>query len=99
METFVGDTVKITLHTGIDLTSYSTLEIIYRKPDGTPGSWTAIIDPDRSTHMYYTTISTDLDQAGEWVLEAYAAGGGTVLHGLPVSFKVLVPLPSSVPSP
>lgn len=90
-EAFVGDTVTINLATSFDLTGY-TLKIMFQRPDGTIEHWDATIDPDDSTHMFYTTLDTDLDQSGEWLLQAYIDFGGIYLHGKWAKLTVLTPL-------
>jgi|WetSurMetagenome_2_1015567.scaffolds.fasta_scaffold207411_4 hypothetical protein len=90
-EVFIGDTVTIDLATTLVLTGY-TLKILYRKPDGTVGSWDATISSTDSTHLYYTTLDSDFDQEGIWLLQSYIDYGGIYLHGQWVELKVLTPL-------
>lgn len=103
METFVGDTIKINLSTGIDLSGYDILHIKFRRPDGTFGRWIAAVDAV-ITHMVYTTKPTDLDMPGKWTVQAHvedAALPETDLHGEFVEFDVLTPFieAHSTPAP
>jgi hypothetical protein len=68
---YVGDArVRITLRTGIDLSTSPTLEIAFRRPDNTEGVWPAqIVDGDNQA-IYVDTEPETLDQAGQWRLQA-----------------------------
>jgi len=91
METFVGDSVTITLSTSIDLTDYTEARIKYEKPDKTTGYWTP--DTVLSTVMSYDTNTDTLDQKGTWRLQAYVVFAGDVrLHGKWAEMKVYNPL-------
>lgn len=92
METYVGDTLKLIINTGIDISGYSTLCIKYRKPDGTIGTWAATIDPSDNKKMIYTCDTEDLDQAGEWVVQASVEEGAQQLNGRWIRFDVHEPL-------
>lgn len=90
METFVGDSVKITLSTGIDLVGHTQLLIKYEKPDKSTGSWTPVFDG--SDGMEFNTVTSTLDQRGTWRLQAFAAFGAARLHGKWAELKVFAPL-------
>jgi hypothetical protein len=60
--------LTLTLDTGRDLTGASNPKILYQKPDGTKGEWTATISGQSLT---YAVINTDIDQAGVWKLQTY----------------------------
>lgn len=92
METFVGDTPKIVLQTGIDLSVYSTLLIKFRRPDGTYGAWTASLSSEDNTWMEYTTLDTDLNLPGIWALQSHVMGIGIELHGKWVDIQVYTPI-------
>lgn len=98
MDTFVGDTIRININTGIDISGYSILCIKYRKPDGTTGAWTATIDPTDSTRMYYDCDTEDIDIAGEWVIQASVEEGALQLNGRWVRFDVYGPLLEECPA-
>jgi len=97
METFVGDTIRIILQTGIDLTGYTTLWIKYKKPDLSTGHWVATKDGTEDTWMYYDTLETDLDMPGIWTIQAYAESSR--LHGLWANFQVHQPIPDTTVPP
>jgi hypothetical protein len=99
LETFVGDTVLLSVSTDIALSAYSAWIIKFRRPDGTTGYWTASIDPDDSNRMIYATSPTDLNMEGLWVLQAHVEGVDTALHGLWVGLRVHDPLPETTASP
>jgi hypothetical protein len=66
---YVGDArVRITLETGIDISSAPELAIAFQRPDGTSGVWTAQLDGTED--MYVVTEPDTLDQAGAWRLQA-----------------------------
>jgi hypothetical protein len=92
METFVNDTVQLTIDTNIDISGYATLLIRYRKPNGVIGCWTATICPTDVNCMYYICVDGDLDIPGEWLIQAQAKDVGVKLTGLWVSFQVHDPL-------
>lgn len=99
METFVGDTVILSVDAGIDLSTYASLYIKFQRPNGTVGFWPATIDPLDNTLMNYTTDVNDLNLAGEWTVQAHAEEPGTHLHGRLTTFDVLVPIPESSTPP
>ena len=90
MEAFVGDTVKISLDTNVDLTAATALLIKYKKPDATTGSWTPILDGTYG--VQFNTITSTLDQRGTWTLQAYAEFGAARLHGKWEELKVFAPI-------
>lgn len=89
METFVGDTVRIVLDTDMDISGYGTMKIVYRKPNGFTGVWTASLYPGTTDSMLYEATETDLDIPGTWAVQAYIADTGFRLHGLWAEFTVL----------
>lgn len=101
METFVGDTIEINVETGIDLSSYATLQIKFRRPNMSMGIWAATIDPADDTRMYYETDETDLNMEGTWYLQANAKNGAPAvdLHGQWVPIKVQTPFADTTSSP
>jgi len=93
MATYVGDIgKKIILETGQDLSAATILRIKYKKPNGTNGYWSATIESNVSNvlaNMFYITVAaTDLDQAGKWQLQAYAATPAWTLSGKTVAMKI-----------
>lgn len=88
METFVNDTIKLTVNTNIDISGYATLQIRYRKPGGTTGCWAATICPTDNECMYYDLAIGDLDQVGQWLIQGIALDAGARLTGRWCSFYV-----------
>jgi len=68
--------LKIILNTG-NIADLTTLKILYQKPSGTSGEWTAVAESASS--LSYTTQAGDIDEAGNWKLQAY--GEGTAWQG------------------
>lgn len=92
METFVNDTIQLTIDTNIDISGYATLQIRYRKPDGTTGCWAATICPTDNNCMFYICNIDDLDIPGEWLLQGIALDAGVRLTGRWAAFQVHNPL-------
>lgn len=65
---YVDDTPRIELDLLTDLSTSTVQNILYKKPDGTEGTWTADIE---YTKLYYQSVAGDIDQAGKWLLQAY----------------------------
>lgn len=58
------------------LSSYTTKQLIFKKPSGTTLTKTASFLTDGSDGIiYYTSISGDLDETGVWKLQAYVHDG------------------------
>ena len=69
---------EIFIETQLDLDTATTLEIKYKKPDGSSGTFTAVKEtktaPRSNTRYglkYITTAVGDLDQAGDWEVQAH----------------------------
>lgn len=76
-EIYKGDIgTKIRLNAGVDLSLASSVQIKYRKPNGTEGYWAGTVES-----LYYasytTTAVTDLDVAGKWEVQLYISGLGS----------------------
>ena len=69
----------IVLDTGIDLTLASVTKIIYKKPSGRKGEFTATVF--ETTKLRYQFTNTDLDIAGYWTFQAYVVIGGLNAYG------------------
>lgn len=78
--------LPITLDTKITLTGAPLVEVHYKKPDGTEGTWEgSVVD---TTKVLYTTILGDIPAAdfGMWEFLAYVElSGGFKGVGEPVS--------------
>jgi len=92
MDTFVNDTPRLTVDANIDISGYATLQIRYKKPDGTTGCWDATLCPTDDECMYYDPAIGDLDQEGEWLIQGVALDAGVRLTGRWCSFEVYDPL-------
>lgn len=88
METFVGDRTRISLVTGVILTSISIIGIKFVRPNGTVGFWPGTVDGPDPTKLYYDTDPTDLDISGYWRLQAFLQDSGVRSHGKVVDLKV-----------
>ena len=78
--------LDIRLYTGIDISSGTSPQVIYEKPDGTTGYWSGTI-----TDTYYvTTTLTDssLDQAGNWKLQAKVTMGTVTAYGETINLRI-----------
>jgi hypothetical protein len=63
MTYFIGQIATLTIETGVDVTTISSADIYYRKPDWTESHWTASYTTGTTVHY---DITTELDQAGMW---------------------------------
>ena len=63
--------VKIILNVESSVAAATVLKILYRKPDGAIGEWTAVKETDNTHISYTTTTIADLDVAGEWLFWSY----------------------------
>ena len=97
MYPFVNYTIQLIVDANIDISGYATIFIKYRKPDGTVGCWTTALCAGDDNCMNYTTIIGDLDQPGEWIIQAVAEDAGVALHGTWTSFDVHKPLTATCP--
>ncbi len=61
--------LKIILNTGVDLTTATTLQMGYKKPDDTVGYWTAQIQGTEG--IYYNFVNDELNLVGTWAFWAY----------------------------
>jgi len=64
-----------------DISGATLTEFHARTPAGVTKTWTAVFTTDGSDGLLrYTTIAGDLDEAGDWLIQAYVEDGGTELH-------------------
>jgi hypothetical protein len=89
----VGDIgTKLVLDVGLDISSSTDRKILYMKPSGVTGEWPSnsgsICELNTSTSMYYITESGDIDESGEWTLQAYIETPTWSGHGQRVSLFV-----------
>lgn len=92
--TVVRVTVYDTTSTGgsvvADISDASTKEFIFKRPDGTTFTVTAVFTSDGSDgQIQYTTGVEMLNMAGTWSLQAYVVTSGGFSHKTDVgSFRV-----------
>lgn len=66
---YLGDIgTVITLDCESDISAATVRKILVRKPDGSEIEWTA---SQVGTSLIYTIALGDLDQSGEWSMQAY----------------------------
>jgi hypothetical protein len=90
-DTTVG--LAMTIETSLDLTSSSSYQLYIVKPDGTTAMWTPTCATLTSGELHYTTVTGDLDQPGDYYLQAYAEFPATgaptgCFYGDVVKFRV-----------
>jgi hypothetical protein len=77
----------------VDLSLSSLIQIWFQKPDQSVLTKTAVFATDGTNGVLnYTTILNDLDQPGNWKLQAFAEFGGRQVHSDIVKFKVIANL-------
>lgn len=69
--------LTITLDCGTTVTSATTARILYRKPSGATGFWTATAS---GTELSYTLVNGDIDESGTWQLQGYTVIGGKTAY-------------------
>ena len=59
------------VETVLDISSATTLQLIFKKPGGTSVTQTAVFtNSGTDGKMEYVTVSGDLNEAGEWKIQA-----------------------------
>jgi hypothetical protein len=66
--------LKIILTTTASVVGATVRKIRYQKPSGAVGEWTAVQETGTSI-SFTTTVASDLDEAGDWNLQAYVENG------------------------
>lgn len=100
-EIHVGDvgtvfqaTIKDEAGAVVDVSTASTLELVFNKPDETPVVKTAVhVSDGVDGQIKYISIAADIDQAGSWRVQGYAEIGTAVFHSDVHVFKVHPNLP------
>jgi hypothetical protein len=76
----IGTVFKVLIKDGssvVDVSTASTKELIFLKPDCTKVTQTASFFTDGSDgYIQYTSVSGDIDLAGVWKLQAHLVIGG-----------------------
>ena len=65
--------LRIRLTTSVNILGATTVQIKYRKPDGTESYWTAVIETAATGIIYYDVLDGDIPAAdnGTWTFWAY----------------------------
>lgn len=79
----------IELDLGEEIDGVTTARILYKKPSGTTGYWTATY---ANGYVRYTVFPNDINEAGYWTVQAYVAGSGFAYYGDPATFYVDEPV-------
>ncbi len=76
----IGTVFQVTIKDGtsvVDISSATTLQIIFKKPDGSRATKTAVlVNSGTDGKMKYTTIANDLDRQGSWRLQGRVVMSG-----------------------
>ena len=83
---YVGDDPLIRIDCVNSLIGAANPKILYQKPDGTTGSWTAEIVNDR--YLEYQTIDEDIELEGLWLLHSSVTFGGKEKVGNLTSVRI-----------
>ncbi len=84
---YVGDFgTEFLLDTGVDITSATTVEIHFEKPNETIGKWVGVVK--NKTKIQYITKQGDLNQEGQWKLQAYVVFSSGTWRGEVATFKI-----------
>jgi hypothetical protein len=72
-----------------DVSSFTTKQIILKKPDGTKLTKTASFTTDGTDgYIEYTVVDGDLDSVGDWELQVYLATVSAQWYSETNTFKV-----------
>lgn len=82
---YKNQSVRIELDTLIDLSTATDLEILYKKPSGATGSWTAVVS---GTALVAITDNNDLDEVGVWRVQTKVVIDSKVKKGRGVNLRV-----------
>lgn len=73
----------------VDISSFTTRQLLYRKPDGTVDTQTAAFVTDGTDgKITYTTAAGDIDLPGNWRIQPKLTKAGGVLYGSAGDFEV-----------
>ena len=73
----------------MDISSASVKNIIIKRPDNSKISGSAIFTTDGTDgQMYYRTLSTDLNQSGNYLVQAYLVLSNFTGYTSPTGFSV-----------
>lgn len=83
----IGTLIRVDV--GSDVTGATVKKIKYIKPNGDSGDWDATI---ATQYLQHTTVDEDLDQVGEWIVQALVTTGSGTWHGEVTRFEVRNPI-------
>lgn len=83
----IGTLIRVDV--GSDITGATVHKIKYIKPDGSTGDWDATVS---TQYLQYTTVADDLNQIGEWIVQALVTTASGTWHGEITRFEVLDPI-------
>ena len=87
MKTYKNDEgVYIHCNMGSAITGATNLSFHYKKPDGSTGYWTPVMNS--STVLEYQITTGELDQTGTWLVQPYLELGDFKGRGETSSFTV-----------
>lgn len=73
----------------VDVSGATTMELVFRKPDGTAVVQTAVHTTDGEDGVIqYTTIADDIDSDGEWRVQGYVKISTSEFHSDVHRFRV-----------
>ena len=89
---YQGDVgILVTVATGITLTGASSTVLNVKKPSGTTVQWAAAIDPINAQQLNYTTLTADLNEAGDYFIQPNVTLGSQILFGETVRVTIYGP--------
>jgi hypothetical protein len=80
--------LPVAVATGITLTGATATQIRVKKPSGALATWAATIDGSNAQQLNYTTTTGDLNEAGRYFFQSYAAFGAQVLFGETIAVDI-----------
>ncbi len=88
VEIFKGQSYRLELNSGIDLSGATLLKLLYVKPDAVEGFWPGTLDSD-NTSIFYDVTPTNNDMSGVWKYQLYVEVGGKTYYGSIVQNKII----------
>ena len=86
---YIGQTLTpIRLDLEKDVSSASVKEILYEKPNGVKGKWTATLMSGSTEIIEYVPSVTDLDVVGVWKIQSHVVLSGYHGYGNVVSLRI-----------
>ena len=86
---FVGDKgTEIILDTLEDITSATYVGIRVVKPDATVTTWTGAVNSTTKIRYVTSLITSEFDQSGDWVLQAYVVMPDWIGYGEKVDLEI-----------